>query len=172
MPLLAELWASLGSAQQILAIVLIGVSLANQVASIAFPNSFEETQHGYTPETFLLGHRYINIVGVATGRAREWGLDGAGTVNQPVFEQGLVPNLLPFRLRYRGMNRLSDVASMMVIFVSAIAAVQLGSLLRSYWRGDFHDQLGADFDRAGPTDAMSLRILTRVPREPTPECPC
>ncbi len=144
LPLLAELWASLGSARRVIAIVLIGVSVANQLASIAFPNSFEEAQHGTKPETFLLGHRYINIVGVATGRAREWGLDGAGTVNQPVFEQGLVPNLLPFRLKYRGMERLANIASMLVIFVSAIAAVQLGLLLRSCWRGDFHDQLGAD----------------------------
>ncbi len=143
LPLLSEVWDSLGWTRRRFAQLLMGVAIAVQLSALSFHYSLENTQ---AKRRFVLGQRFVNIVVVATGHFHQWGLDAAN----PAEVRGLVvPNFVPFRLAYRQMHTLSLAAWPVVISLVAITAFQLAAILRALKENEFAAPGGPRIGQAG-----------------------
>jgi hypothetical protein len=130
-PLVAEAWSSLGWPRKMIALSLIGGAILIQFASVAFP-SYLETGQSRAWSRFVLGRRFVNIVGVATGRVHQWGLDSSDrSVPPETLEKALVPNLVSFRMAYRGRTALAAIVWRMWVSLVLLIVLQLAWLIRS-----------------------------------------
>ena len=125
LPLLAEVWESLGWPRKVFATTIIVVAIVVQLAALVFHYNLEDVQGR---RLFILGRRFVNIVALASGNFRQWGLD---TGNPSDLEPVVVPNLVPFRLAYRHQHSLALAAWPVMIFFILITVFQLAALLRS-----------------------------------------
>ena len=125
LPILAEVWDSLGYPKKVTAIVVIAGAIAVELAALFFHYMLEYVQglSGY-----VVGWRFLNVAAFLTGRVHQWGLD-QGDPSQ--IESCLVPNFTPFRLAYRHQQTLARVAGALLVVLMALLVVQLAGILKS-----------------------------------------
>jgi hypothetical protein len=142
-PLLAEAWSSLGASRKGVATALVAIAGLVQISSVAMHFSLEEAQreYGLTGRSrrplFVVGLRFVNIADRLAGRERPRGLEAIPDADWRAREAIFVPNLLPFRLAYRGAPKLAKAAWPVLIALTILSALQLGAILQSWQRGEF-----------------------------------
>jgi hypothetical protein len=126
-PLLLQSRASLGRIAWTGAIVLIGISLMIQIASLAFWLPLEIYQmETLGHPTFVIALRFKNIVAFALGKMREWGLDTEAMHEDPWDYVHITTwNFMPFLLRRVGAAPRWVVDLAFTVWIGALAGLTM-----------------------------------------------